>query len=154
MSVERTPLGHGRPERWVRMLEEHGRTKPSRAPDPPSRKRKLNDGRPPDTKEELFQPKPKKRQTNPGASNRLLEFGPPGYPWKSNSCWLDTSLELLFVSAMRNFGDLSACFATVPEDSLLYRFYKTLESRKEIDYDEPDLVVSEELSRHRDDLRA
>lgn len=122
-----------------------GRTKPGRASRPEDKNRKKNDGRPPDTKDELLHPSKN--------TNTVSKFGPPSYPWDANSCWLDTSLELLFVSVMRNFDDFSSLFNSVPKNSGLYALYTTLNSRRLINHDEDDRIVTQALKKHRDALR-
>jgi hypothetical protein len=44
------------------VADQIGRTKPTRAPDAAERRRKKNDGRPPDTAKELLDPKKAKKQ--------------------------------------------------------------------------------------------
>jgi len=130
-----------------------GRTKPGRTSRPEDKNKKKNDGRPPDTKEELLQAKKSKAVHPVKNTKNVIEFGPPSYPWDANSCWLDTSLELLFVSVMQNFEELSSLFNSVPKNSGLYSLYTTLNSRKLINYDEDDHIVSQALKKHRDTLR-
>jgi hypothetical protein len=128
-----------------------GRTKPTRAAQPDEKKRKKNDGRPPDTKNELLgQGKSKKKQAPPSP----IQFGPPSYPWKANSCWLDTSLELLFLCAMRNFDDFTTAFDSGPQSSAVSAFYSTLNLRRLIADDVDDRIVSRTLGEHRDRFRA
>ncbi|PPQ88302.1 hypothetical protein CVT25_012365 [Psilocybe cyanescens] len=85
-------IRYGAPEPWKGTAGKIGHTKPSRAIDPQEVKRKKNDGRPPDTIKELT--KTVKNQKIPviWAPN----LGPPSYKWNNNSCWLDSSLELLY----------------------------------------------------------
>lgn len=52
-------------------------------------------------------------------STKYPTFGPLSYCWKYNSCWLDTSLELLYVTLMHNFEEFSAILDTLDEDSPL-----------------------------------
>lgn len=56
------PIRYGQSERWKFVADQIGRTKPSRAPDVADRRRKKNDGRPPDTAKELLDPKKIKKQ--------------------------------------------------------------------------------------------
>lgn len=152
---EGIPIRYRRPEAWKVTAAEIGRTKQTRAGDPAEKKRKKNDGRPPDTIKELLKPekdtkaKPKKQP----AQQDLGQFGPPSYPWKANSCWLDTSLELLFVCAMRNFDDFSTVFDTVPRSSGLHAFYSTLNLRRLIADDVDNKTVTRALGEQRDKLR-
>ena len=154
--TEGVPILYGAHEPWKVIASNIGRTKPGRASRPEDKNRKKNDGRPPDTKEELLQAKKQKAVHSFFKSTTKtvhVEFGPPSYPWDANSCWLDTSLELLFVSVMRNFNEFSSLFNSVPKNSGLYALYTTLNSRRLISYDEDDSMVSRSLKNHRDVLR-
>ena len=122
-----------------------GQTKPGHASCPEDKNRKKNDGCPPDTKDELLYPSKN--------TNTVSKFGPPSYPWDANSCWLDTSLELLFVPVMRNFNDFSSLFNSVPKNSGLYALYTTLNSRRLINHDEDDRIVTQALKKHWDALQ-
>jgi hypothetical protein len=103
-------IRYGQPEPWKIIANNIGRTKPSRAGDT---KRKKNDGRPPDTTKELLKPERSKKKsetqqlikfkTQPKPKPSNITLGPVSYPWKDNSCWLDTSLELIYVTLMRDF---------------------------------------------------
>lgn len=158
--LEGNTIQHGKPEPWKAVKVVHGCTKLTWAPERAERKRKKNDGRPPDTKDELLQPPKKTRKKNSGKSdppkhsNKLIQFGPPGYPWNANACWLDVSLELLFVSAMRNFKEFSSIFTSVPKGSLFYAFYTALSSRQLIDVDEDDSSTTMLLGQQRDKLHS
>jgi len=54
----------------------------------------------------------------------------PSYPWKYNSCWLDTSLELIYITLMRNFDDFAACCDNLAEESALKHIYGMFEERR------------------------
>ena len=60
--TEGVPIRYGQGERWKSVRERIGRTKPSRAPNVAVKKRKKNDGRPPDTVNELLQRSPSKKK--------------------------------------------------------------------------------------------
>jgi len=47
-------------------------------------------------------------QVSKKATIQKKKIDMPGYPWKYNSCWLDTSLELTYITLMRNFEDFAA----------------------------------------------
>ncbi|PPQ89858.1 hypothetical protein CVT25_004737 [Psilocybe cyanescens] len=93
-------IRYGAPEPWKGTAGKIGHTKPSHAIDPQEVKRKKNDGRPPDTLKELT--KTVKNQKIPviWAPN----LGPPSYKWNNNSCWLDSSLELLYAATQQYFS--------------------------------------------------
>ena len=103
---------------------EIGRTKPSHAPKPAEKQRKKNDGRPPDTIKELLLGAPTKKSVSKLPNTALItdstnkstlkpqpktsgkvKFGPPSYPWRTNSCWLDASLEVLYAAITVDFID-------------------------------------------------
>jgi hypothetical protein len=155
--IEGIPIQHGQPERWKVIAQNIGRTKPTRASRPEDKKRKKNDGRPPDTKDELLKPMKAKATTRKikvlDIPKSNVNFGPPSYPWKANSCWLDTFLELLFVLVMRNFAEFTSCFASTSKNSGLFAFFTTLDARRSIGDDEDNDVVTQLLVKHRDNLR-
>jgi len=140
---------YGQSEPWKKTAIKIGRTKPSRASRP---EKKKNDGRPPDTSKELLGKKKKKKPLKTSPSPET-DFGPPSYPWVDNSCWLDSSLELLFVTVMRDFDDFSSLFASVPTKSLLYQFYKVMDSRKCLPEDASNEMVLKSNRSDRDGFR-
>jgi hypothetical protein len=83
--------------------------------------------------------------------NSLITFGPPSYPWDANSCWLDTSLELLFFATMRNFDEFTSLFDSVPKTTGLYAFFTTLNSRRLLENNDDD--TTQALRKQRNDLR-
>ncbi|KAF8833213.1 hypothetical protein BDN67DRAFT_986171, partial [Paxillus ammoniavirescens] len=88
---------YGESQRWKRVAQNIGRTKPERAPEARTRKRSTNDGRGPDTAKELL-----KEPNVP--SKALAKSGlRPSYPWENNSCWLDCSLELIYTTVSTMF---------------------------------------------------
>ncbi|KAJ7017996.1 hypothetical protein C8F04DRAFT_978179 [Mycena alexandri] len=96
------PIRHGQAEPWKVIAQHIGRTKPGRAPNAANSRRKLkNDGRPPDTSAELLG----KLKSGKGASKAAPHSS---YPWSRNSCWLDSSLELIFNPVMRDFLGFSS----------------------------------------------
>jgi hypothetical protein len=87
------------------------------APGASEKKRVKNDGRPPDTIKDLVLAAPTKKQKKEVSDLKQKRKVPsipriPSYPWQKNSCWLDTSLELLHATVSYNFGEFtvpSAC---------------------------------------------
>ncbi|KIM36003.1 hypothetical protein M413DRAFT_32045 [Hebeloma cylindrosporum] len=143
-----TPIRYGAPEPWKVKAAAIGRTKPSRAPRPEEKKRKKNDGHPPDSVKELLLapttkltvPKPPKPMIKelltapklqvtapklltapikPAPAPPGFQFGPASYPWKDNSCWLDASLEVLYVAIERDFPEFCDTFRSLDPDSKL-----------------------------------
>lgn len=150
--------------------ERIGRTKPSRAPSVTMKKSRRNDGRPPDTVKELLQKSPSKKKQNQLAklNERLaipasVKGAPPVpqsdrlicYPWENNSCWLDVSLQLLFVALSRNFPEFSSLVQTTldpgyPLRTLHDMFAQRLTLGQE---NHPDSAVSQLLKTQRNELR-
>jgi len=140
-----------------------GRTKPTRGSQPEEKCRKRNDGRPPDTTKELvpamgtktnstqtqqvldFQPIPKKKNS--------ITFGRASYPWKDNSCWLDTSLELMFTAVMRDFADFEAGCQILPEGIGLRQVYEGFNERREMELQLNEKDQLKALQGQRDSLR-
>lgn len=152
------PIRYGQPEPWKGVAEKQGHTKPSRAKNSQDVKWKKNDGRPPDTAKELVKSGKKNNskdltKTATETPQHQLKYGPPSYQWKANSCWLDTSLQLLFVCVHRNFEEFSSLFDGVSEDTMLCGFFNVLKMRYEIDEDIPNDVASGKLVEHRDTFR-
>ncbi|KAH6908510.1 hypothetical protein BKA70DRAFT_1222704 [Coprinopsis sp. MPI-PUGE-AT-0042] len=117
-------------KRWKKVASKIGRTKPHRAPDAIKRRRYVNDGRPPDTAAELLHSKKKRPLVVKQAEKRRKKVAAfaahsngdgdelfveerqdatevkkkapyiLGYRWADNSCWLDTSLMLIYHALM------------------------------------------------------
>jgi hypothetical protein len=165
---EGVPIRYGQPERWKKVCDRIGRTKPTRAPTAAEKKRSKNDGRPPDTVKQLLGISPSKKQQklldqlnkqlegpeNRGATENNSRRGvrQPAYRWENNSCWLDTSLQLLFVALSRNFPEFSTVAQTVDSESLLRTLHDHFEQRLN-----PDPLAATEISEilraHRNDFR-
>ncbi|KAF8160154.1 hypothetical protein BJ912DRAFT_936174 [Pholiota molesta] len=147
------PIWYGAAETWKATAANIGRTKKSCSSHLEDKKRSKNDGRPPDTKDELLPPEKskKRRHRAPKVTNSLITFGPPSYPWDANSCWLDTSLELLFFATMRNFDEFTSLFDSVPKTTGLYAFFTTLNSRRLLENNDDD--TTQALRKQRNDLR-
>jgi hypothetical protein len=149
--VEGALVRYGEAERWKRIKKEIGRTKPSRAPAAIEKKRReafKNDGRPPDTAAQLIRNAKVNKQSRKGFTEPnlmdLFKTSPTkrrapaivvGYPWEDNSCWLDTSLDL--ISHALNTDPTTAtqfymmCVPS-PEDSALSGLAKVLGIRRSL----------------------
>jgi len=133
------------------MKKRIGQTKPSRAPDTAATKRKKNDGRPPDTIKDLLLRKPTKKKTKEAETVQDMLGAPPGnqsYPWKNNSCWLDTVLELLHTMVSYNFNVFTKACELLPQDSPFRVLYDILHARQTLK-----LIPKATLSKQRDALR-
>ena len=134
------PIRYGAPEYWKTKAAAIGRTKPSRAPKPEEKRRKKNDGCPPDTMKELLgHPKSRKvakvKQLGvPEVSNKF-DLGPPSYPWSSNSCWLDASLQVLYMAVTRDFDEFKTVFKPLDPDFALGALYAIFQDRFDLDFE-------------------
>ena len=71
----------------------------------------------------------------------------PSYPWSKNSCWLDTSLELIFYVTMRDF---SASFAprsaSLNPSESAWALYQAMELRQVVRED-PSMMKSNQTAK-------
>lgn len=58
---------------------------------------------------------------------------PPIYPWNRNSCWLDTSLQLLYIAVIRHLDDFTSIHNGLPEKSPLKVVFASLLQRQNMD---------------------
>jgi hypothetical protein len=157
--------------------ELYGTTKTTRSADPADSKRKKNDGRPPDTVKELLMPKTKKKQLtldeslskktadpkskttkkkeDPPPATSIppppsLSPDPPSYPWNRNSCWLDTSLQLLYVAMRSSVPEFRRIYGALPQGSMLRVVLASL--LKRYDLDKANKTTSAVLRGQRDYL--
>lgn len=56
-------------------------------------------------------------------------MGHPSYAWKNNSCWLDSSLEVIFNVTSRDFKGFAGRFLSIPPDSVPYALFQALNHR-------------------------
>jgi hypothetical protein len=85
------------------------------------------DSRPPDTSSSLLR-----------APKRTRTVSAPKYfagcPWDNMSCWLDTSLQLFWVTAERDYeSSLEPLFLTLPQTSFLSKLANSIRIRSSID---------------------
>ncbi|KAF8962433.1 hypothetical protein BDZ97DRAFT_1759284 [Flammula alnicola] len=80
-----------------------------------------------------------------------LTLDPPNYPWHENSCWLDTSLQLLYVAMRSSVDEFRRIYDALPESSEIRMVFASLFER--YDLDEADNVTSAVLHAQRDYLR-
>ena len=149
------PIRYGAPESWKAKAATLGRTKPSRAPNPEEKRRKKNDGRPPDTVKELLgRPNGKEfAKVNPAPKvMKKFDLGPPAYPWSTNSCWLDVSLQVLYMAVTRDFSEFKTVCEPLNPDVALGALYAIFRDRFDLDFKEENLSAI--LESQRDALRA
>ena len=140
-----------------------GHTKPSRAPNPEEKRRKKNDGRPPDTVKELLgRPKSKKvAKVDPvtvseskkleSADDFKLGHGLPAYPWSGNSCWLDASLQVLYMTVTIDFNEFKTICEPLDPDVALGALYSIFRDRFDMDFEEENM--SADLESQQDAFR-
>lgn len=75
----------------------------------------------------------------------------PCYPWENNSCWLDASLQLLFVALSRNFSEFSSLVQTIQPGHPLRTLHSMFEQRLNLRSDDPN--CTQILKMQRNDLR-
>ncbi|KAF8194527.1 hypothetical protein BJ912DRAFT_1141396 [Pholiota molesta] len=155
------PIAYKPTQAWQSTAAHIGRSKASRAPNAQSIHRKKNDGRPPDTKKELLQPSKKKHEqtliTNYTVNNSerpesSVLLATPSYPWSQNSCWLDTSLELIFASITRDFMDYASGCQDIPKICGLKSLYEIMDKCR-ISELAPSDVISKARQTERDGFR-
>jgi hypothetical protein len=148
------PIRYGAAEYWKTKAATLGRTKPSRAPKPVEKQRKKNDGRPPDTVKELFGHRNNKKAAHakpPPKASQKLKLGHPAYPWSANSCWLDASLQVLYMAVTRDFNEFKTICEPLDTDVGLGALYAIFQDRFDLGFDEDDM--SSILESQRDALR-
>lgn len=84
--------------------------------------------------------------------NTSLILSSPSYPWDRNSCWLDTSLQLLYVAVLHSTFDFMSIEAALPKNSSLRQVVSALLGRY---YREQGGIpaVADDLAKERDDIR-
>lgn len=75
------------------------------------------------------------------------------YRWKDNSCWLDSSLELIFRTAQHDWDAFSTRFSNAPFNSKLRHLYDTLAQRCRLSMGLKSENPERELSAQRDEFR-
>ncbi|KAF9468215.1 hypothetical protein BDZ94DRAFT_1184677 [Collybia nuda] len=120
---------YGRPEPWKDIKNKIGRTKPSRAPEKRHPHGK-SDGRPPDTSRQLL------TSLNTGKKPGSQISKRSSYPWKNNSCWLDTSLELIFNTVIRDYSkSFRPRGATLGQEESMWPLYQAMDVRYKVSED-------------------
>ena len=145
------PIRYGAPEYWKTKAATLGRTKPSRAPKPEEKRQKKNDGHPLDTVKELLgYPKSKKGakvvKRVPKVSKKF-DLGLPAYPWSNNSCWLDASLQVLYMAVTRNFNEFKTVCEPLDPDVALGALYAIFQDRFDLDLEGDDIFAILESQR-------
>ncbi|KAJ6461966.1 hypothetical protein DFH09DRAFT_1114122 [Mycena vulgaris] len=154
-------IRYGMAEAWKYTKARDGLSKRSRA----MRRSSRRDGRPPDTSKELVGRGHKGRisaskgQTSTPAKRPSTAVAPlrPGYPWHKNSCYLDTSLELIFQTVSRDFHrHFGARASDLHEAESLSQLYEHMALRRAVE-DDPSggtsPVVLQTLATQRESFR-
>jgi hypothetical protein len=54
----------------------------------------------------------------------------PGPTWNQNSCWIDSSLQLLYMAIVRDFHTFESRFSGLKEDSIMHQLYQQINTRR------------------------
>lgn len=79
--------------------------------------------------------------------------GIPGYKWDRNSCWIDTSMQLLYIGLQPDWSDFEVAFRGLSAGDPLSQFFNTFNRRRTLERDHKWDVMEMSLMQHRDDLR-
>lgn len=137
-------IGYGIPEDWKHAKSKDGLSKRARTG---RRGHPRKDGRPPDTSKDLVgrarKGRGEKSAEEPPKSpgNQLLPRR-PSYCWHKNSCYLDTSLELIFQTVSRNFHrEFGARGSSLHHAELIAKVFEHMTLRRTVE-DDPSGGVS------------
>ena len=83
--------------------------------------------------------------------SKMLDLSLPAYPWSTNSCWLDASLQVLYMAVTRNFNEFTVICKQLDWDIALGALYTIFCERFDLDFDQGD--ASAILASQRDVLR-
>jgi hypothetical protein len=158
------PVAYGRQGKaWKYTVKQVGHTKRSLAR---GRKSKKNDGRAPDTAKDLLGKKARDRnqktESNPDPKPPVkidnVAMKNYGYIWHRNSCWLDSSLQVLYVTVMGDWLTFESRLSDAPTSSHVIQLFKHLDNRRRLeqasDESQPDFEdVMDTLSTYRSILR-
>lgn len=81
----------------------------------------------------------------------LPSYPIPSYPWRNNSCWLDSSLQILYTASLKFPDDFNSIREALPENSALRAILESFLHRQELDVE--DLKTSRLLSDQPDNIR-
>jgi len=56
--------------------------------------------------------------------SKELKFGPASYCWNTNSCWLDASLQVLYIAITKQFDEFTGIFKSLKPSSALNVLYR------------------------------
>ncbi|KAJ7078145.1 hypothetical protein B0H15DRAFT_789120, partial [Mycena belliarum] len=151
-------IGYGIPEDWKYSTGKDGLTRRSR-------RRNRKDGRPPDTSEELVgsskrgntSSRTKARASRDTQGHISVAQKLPSYRWHRNSCYSDTSLELIFQTVSQAFDrEFGARSASLHPDELLKKLFDHMSLRRTVESDNAggaSPTVLRTLALQRDGLR-
>lgn len=113
----------------------------------------VNDGRPPDKAKKLVPPKGK--SVNALSETALAEFtkknvGVPSYRYNNNSCWLDTSLQLLYTAISYDFDDFITASSLIDDSAYIQNVLSHFKFRQDPN-NTP--ITMDELGKARDRIR-
>lgn len=91
--------------------------------------------------------------TAPATYRYSSNHGIPGYKWDQNSCWIDTSMQLLYIGLQANWVEFQDCCRDLPSGDPLYQFFSSFQRRRIVENDHQWDLMQSSLMTHRDDLR-
>jgi hypothetical protein len=151
---------YGQPQPWQNNIATIGRSKPQRAPEARKRNYKKSDGRPPDTSRQLLgKPhRPKLKDDRMSEDLEAEQMTRPSYCWDCNSCWIDTSLELIFNTVNRDyFTSFEPRFAHIRQNEAMWPLCQAMDLRHTIQDDPltaaPQSNATSVLKTQRDGFR-
>lgn len=74
--------------------------------------------------------------------SKELKFGPASYCWNVNSCWLDASLQVLYIAITKQFDKFTKIFKLLKPGSALNVFYQVVNKWFELDPEEPNFITT------------
>lgn len=80
-------------------------------------------------------------------------LGIPGYKWMHNSCWIDTSMQLLYTALHCNWHDFALAFQDLPTGDPIWYFFSAFSQRHMLEREEDWKNIQSSLMTHGNDLR-
>lgn len=78
----------------------------------------------------------------------------PSYRWDSNSCWLDTALELIFYTTNRDFSvSFAPTFVSIPQTHCMWPLVQAMDLRNTLQHENDNTGLSNTLTMQRDGIR-
>ena len=81
--------------------------------------------------------------------SKELKFRPAFYCWNTNSCWLDASLQVLYIAITKQFDEFMGIFKSLKPGSALSVFYRVVNEQFKLDPEEPNFTTALGLQQDR-----